>query len=158
GPGGVRDGVERLDGVASPSLEVLGVLLLDVRRVCEHDGAEIPRGGSGPDVPAVAVADEEGEAAGVGYVGEGEHDGVDLLDGEREFVVFLVGFLASALVEAAVEEDGFATDAEDVAGTGDFAGGTGEFDFHVASGVRVEKAGTPCTSPTRVTRYPSRPF
>ena len=56
--------------------------------------------------------------------------GVDLGDRDRESPIFRLGVGAMALKQAAIEEDGLAGRADDVARPGHFAGGAGELDLH----------------------------
>jgi hypothetical protein len=84
GAHGVAHGVERLGVLAAAAGEEVGVLLLDVRRVGEHQGAEVPRRGRRPDGASVALGHQEREPPRVVDVGVGEDHGVDLGDRQRE--------------------------------------------------------------------------
>ena len=127
--------IEWLDGrqvvFGAVLVEPFGVLLLDMRAVCQHDLAEVAGGESGVDVAAEALLAEVREIAAVVDVGVGEDHDVDFAGVEvREAAVDLVAFLAVSLIEAAVEEDAGAVDFEQVLGSGGGAGGTAEFEFH----------------------------
>jgi hypothetical protein len=110
--------------------EELRVVLLDVRRVGEHDGGQIARGRRTPDSLVVAFAREQRQPARVIHVGVTQDDGADLVHRQRESQVLGLRLPAPPLEETTVEEDGLAVGSDDVAGPGDLAGGAGEFYFH----------------------------
>ena len=85
--------VERLalrPGLAA-ALEVLVVLLLDVRRVRQHHRAQVAGGGRGVDRPVEAVAHQQRQPPGVVDVGVAQHDAVEPARVERQPRVQLVG-------------------------------------------------------------------
>ena len=127
---GVTHRVERFSDFLASTCQELGVLLLDVCRVGQHHGAEVAGGGGAIDRAGVAVASEQRKPAGVIDVCVREHDGVDLLDWNRELEILLTGLIAPALKHAAVEQDRLPVDAENVTGAGHLASSTGEFDLH----------------------------
>ena len=55
---------------------------------------------------------------------------VDLVHGERDTLVFLPHIRSPSLEQAEIEKDRLAEHANDVTGTGHFACGTVELDFH----------------------------
>ena len=63
------------------TVEVGGVLFLDLGRIAEHDGGE-GRGRRAEERPAKALADEVRQVAAVVDVGVAEDDGVDVLGAE----------------------------------------------------------------------------
>ena len=99
--------VERLAlraGLAAP-LEVFVVLLLDVRRVGQHDRAEVARGGRGVDRPVEAVPHQQRQAARVVDVRVAQHHAVEPARVERQPGVELVGLGAVALEQPGVEQE-----------------------------------------------------
>ena len=62
-PRAVPQGVERLDWLLPSTGQKLGVLILDVRGVGQHDGAKVPRRWGAPDCALVSVPDEKWKTA-----------------------------------------------------------------------------------------------
>ena len=120
---GVCDGVEGLHRRPARPLALLvlplGVGLLDVSGVPQHDGHELPRQAGGNDLAVEALLDQQGNAAGVVDVGMGDNDIVDISGGEVQHPVVP---LVSALLEAAVDEDLLAAHLQAVAASGDRLG------------------------------------
>jgi len=135
---GVDFCVERVEGWEALAFAfpvgVGEVGFLDAGGIREHDLAEVAGGRGGEDIAAVAPAGEVGQVARVVDVGVAEDDGVELGGFEGEVLVDVVGFFAVALVESAVEEDAFAVDFDEVAGSGGGAGGAVEGDVHAGGG------------------------
>lgn len=131
---GIDFRVERVEGREALAFAfpvgVGEVGFLDAGGIREHDLAEVAGGRGGVDISAVAPAGEVGEIARVVDVGVAEDDGVELGGFEGEVFVDVVGFFAVALVESAVQQDAFAVDFDEVAGSGGGAGGTVEGDVH----------------------------
>ena len=105
-----------------------GVADLDARRVAEHVGAEIARGGGAVDAAAEAGFDERGEGSRVIDVGVREDDGVGGDGFGGELGVAGARFLAATLVHAAVDEEGAGGGGDEVHRAGDFLGGAEEAD------------------------------
>ena len=80
------------------------VLLLDVRGVGQHDGAEIAGGGRGVDRAVEAVAHQQRQPPRVVDVGMAQHHAVDPPGIERQLRVQLVGRGALALEQPGVEQ------------------------------------------------------
>ena len=105
---GVLLGVERqrriVLAVALP-VRVLGLFLLEVAAVGEHDRREVP--GSRRRVHRTAVAEpvQPRQVAAVIDVGVGEHDGVDRVGRHREVLPVRQPKFLAALEHAAVDED-----------------------------------------------------
>ena len=116
----VRHGVEgfRPGGSGALALAVfpLGVLLLDVGGVQQHDLQQLGGEAGGEDAALEALLDEHGNPAGVVDVGVGDQDVVDGVGGKGEFAV---GNLVPALLKAAVDEDAGVVDLQTVAASGD---------------------------------------
>ena len=81
----------------------------------------------------VAQLDEGGDVAAVVDVGVREDHRIDVGGGEAEGLVDLVGFLAAALEEAAVEEDMGVVEFEEMLGSGDLVGAAEEMPLHAGS-------------------------
>ena len=129
---GVGHGVQRLHrGPAGPlALLVLplGIHLLDVGRVLEHDGHQLAGQAGGKDLPLKALLDEQGDAAGVVDVRVGDDHIVDVI---RRKVQHGVVSLVLALLQAAVDEDLLAADFHAVAAARDGLGRPEKGEFHV---------------------------
>ena len=132
---GVLLHIERFDRrqavLGAVLVEPLGVLLVDVGAVVQHDLAQVARCEGRVDVAREALLAEVRQVAAVVDVGVGKHDQIDLLRVEvRKPAVHLVALLAAALVESAIEQDTAAVDFQQVLRTGGGARGTAEFQFH----------------------------
>ena len=114
---------------AAPAPPLLRILLLDVGAVGEHVGAEVPGGVGGPDRPSESFTPEPGEESRVVDVGVGEEDRVhgSRVSGELPIQVLLG---ASALIEAAIQEDAPLSELQHVEGAGDGSGGAPEGELH----------------------------
>ena len=82
----------------------LGVALLNVGRVAEHDGKNLAGQPGTADGTGIALLVEQGNASGVVDVGMGHHDGVDTARKEGKLGVIL---LVPSLLETAVHQDPF---------------------------------------------------
>ena len=94
----------------------LGVALLDVGGVPQHDGQKLPRQAGAVDVAGEALLHQQGDAAGVVDVGVGDHHGVDVPGGK---VQLLVVPLVPALLQAAVHQNLLSPALHTVAASGD---------------------------------------
>ena len=128
--GGILHTIKRLGMRTSMPLQKVGILFLDMRRVGEHERAEVSRGRGGPDGVPVTLRRQERQPACMVDVCMGEHHRVDFVDGQRESGILRVAFAALALKQPAVEQHGALAHAYDMAGAGDFLSGTGELDLH----------------------------
>ena len=141
------------------------VHLLDMRRVRQHDRAEVARGTGGKDGALVALGHQIGQTPRVVDVRVAQHDRVDFLDGQREFLILLAAFLAASLEETAIEQHGAlgtaAAQTQDMARARDFAGRAGKFDMHDRGGrgpvnYRGDRIPQFCVLAARGARCPSR--
>ena len=132
----VLQGVERLAlrPRAPMLLQELGVLLLDVRGIGQHHGAEVARRGSGEDRAVEALAHQEGKPAGVVDVRVAQHHGVDSPGIHRQVHVLGARFGASPLEEAGVEQHPRPGGLEQVHRAGDLAGGAVECEAEIRHG------------------------
>ena len=116
----VVDGVEGLHRLLPGPLALLvlplGVALLDVGRVPQHDGQKLPRQAGAVDVAGEALLHQQGNAAGVVDVGVGDHHSVDIPGGK---VQLLVVPLVPALLQAAVHQNLLSPALHTVAASGD---------------------------------------
>ena len=117
---GVRHGVQRLHVGAAGALVlavlILGVALLNVGRVRQHDIQQIGRQPGGDDLPLKAVLDQHGDTAGVVDMGVCHQHGVDAagVEGQRGVV-----HLVPSLLQAAVDENVLPVDLQTMAAAGD---------------------------------------
>ena len=128
---GVGHGVQGLHRLPAGPLALLvlplGVALLDVGGVPQHDGHELPGETGGDDLAVKALLDQQGDAAGVVDVGMGDQYIVDIAGGEVQRVVVV---LIPALLKAAVDEDLGPVDFQTVAAAGDRVGRAEKGQFH----------------------------
>jgi hypothetical protein len=124
----VYQAVERLAFFARPAVpgQQLEILFLDIRRIGQHDRAEIAGGGGRKDGAMVTAVHQQGEPADVIDVGMAHHHEVDAAGIESEILVQVVDFLAVALEETGVEENPGAGGLQHVHAAGDLAGGAME--------------------------------
>jgi len=73
-PRNIFRGVQWFDGFPTMATQELRVLFLDVRRVHQHDSAEIAGRGSGPHSARVSALCEQGQPAGVIDMRVRQHD------------------------------------------------------------------------------------
>ena len=129
----IVDSVERLDGVvpgpAALLVGPLGVALLDVGRVPQHNAQQLPRETGAVDVAFKALLHQQGDAAGVVDVGVGHHHCVDVPGVE---VQVLIVPLVPALLQAAVHQDLLPAALHTVAAPRDRAGCAEKGQFHGA--------------------------
>src|SRR5690348_5169280 len=113
-PRTVAERIERLDWLFPPLGKKLGILLLDVRRVGQHHGTEVPRCRRAPDRALVPMPNEKRETTSMIDVRVREHDGIDRLDGDWEPQVLRLTLATLPLKETAVEQYCLACDPQDV--------------------------------------------
>ncbi len=126
---GVSQSIQRLDEFLLPLGEKLSVPFLNVSRVRQHDGSQIPSCRRRPDRLVVAFRYEIRKPARMVDVRVGENDGVELRDRYGKLAVLLRRLLALPLEHPAVERDGVTVDAKQVARARDFPGGTRKSDL-----------------------------
>ena len=130
---GVGQGVEGLHRRAARPAALLvlplGVGLLDVGRVPEHDGHELSGQPGGHDPAVEALLLQQGDAAGVVDVGVGDDHIVDGAGGKVQHAVVP---LVPALLKAAVNEDAGSVDLQAVAAPGDGLGRAVKSELHGA--------------------------
>jgi len=122
--------IERLDCFSPPPGKELGILLLNVCRIGQHHGTEVPRCWCAPDRALVAVPNEKRETTSMIDVRVREHDGIDRLDGDWEPQVLRLTLDTPSLKETAVEQYCLACDPQYVTRAGNLTRGADEFDFH----------------------------
>ena len=119
-PLGVGHGIQGLllrpAGPAVLAVFILGVALLDVGGVLEHDAHELSREPGGENAALEAVFDEHGHPAGVVDVGVGDEHIVDAARGKGQGAVV---HLVPALLQSAVDEDALAAYLQTMAAAGD---------------------------------------
>ncbi len=108
------------------------VFHLDVRRIHEHDTAQITRGEGAIDIARITLLDEIGQIARVIHVRVAQDDSVNLPWIKRETAIARRGFLAMALEQATFEQQLFAVDFEQIHRAGRRARRAEEMDFHGA--------------------------
>jgi hypothetical protein len=132
--GGVGRAIERLDRLfargAPAAIQIRGVLLLDLRRVHQHDARDLGGGRRDEDRAVEPVADEDRQPAAVIEVAVREDDGVDRAKIVRQVLVDPPGLLARSLVQAEVEQNAEAVHFQEVTRPGDGAIGAAELDAH----------------------------
>ena len=119
-PLGVGHGIQGLllrpAGPAVLAVFILGVALLDVGGILEHDAHELSREPGGENTALEAVFDEHGHPAGVVDVGVGDEHIVDAARGKGQGAVV---HLVPALLQSAVDEDALAAYLQTMAAAGD---------------------------------------
>ena len=105
----------------------LGVALLDVGRVPEHDGHELGGEAGGVDGPGEPLFGQQGNAARVVDVGVGDQHRVDIARGEVQGVVVV---LVPALLQSAVDEELLPPHLQAVAAAGNRVGGAEKGQLH----------------------------
>ena len=116
---GVLDGVERLDRWTARAqvlaVLVLGVGLLNVRRILQHDAEELRREAGGDDLALESVLDEQRQTAGVVDVRVRHEHAVDRagVEGQRGVI-----HLVAPLLQAAVHQNLLAVDLQTMAAAG----------------------------------------
>ena len=139
---GIGHGVQGLHRLGPGALALLvlplGVALLDVGRVPQHNAQQLPRETGAVDVAFKALLHQQGDAAGVVDVGVGDHHRVDVPGVE---VQLLVVPLVPALLQAAVHQDLRPAALHTVAAAGHGTGCAEKGQFHGAP---------PCAFSTRL--------
>ena len=119
-PHGILHRVQRLlHGAARPlvlTVFILGVALLNMGGVLQHDIQQLRRQASGEDTALKALLDQQGDTAGVVDMGVRHQHIVDLARVERQAGVI---DLVPALLQAAVNEDVLAAHLQTMAAAGD---------------------------------------
>jgi hypothetical protein len=110
----VAERIERFDWLLPPLGKKLGILLLDVRRVGQHHGTEVPRCRGAPDRALVSMPNEKRETTSMIDVRVREHDGIDRLDVDWEPQILRLTFATLSLKETAVKEYYLTCDPQDV--------------------------------------------
>ena len=128
---GVVQGVERLHRGQTGALALLvfplGIPLLDVGGVPQHDGHELSGEAGGQNAAIKALLGQQGQTARVVDVGVGHQHIVDVAGGKVQGVVVV---LVPALLKAAVDQDLSAVDLQTVTAAGDRVGRAEECKFH----------------------------
>ena len=129
----------------------LGVSLLDMGGVPEHDAHKLSGQASGEDAAVEALLHQKGQAAGVVDVGVGDEHIVDVIGSEVQLVLIV---LILTLLQAAVDENLLAVDLQAVTAAGDRVGGAEKCQFHgIASFVYSIGACPYCTPLLRKKPY-----
>ena len=119
-PLGIGHGIQGLllrpAGPAVLAVFILGIALLNVGGVLEHDAHELGGEPGGENAALKAVFDEHGHPAGVVDVGVGDEHIVDAARGKGQGAVV---HLVPALLQAAVDEDALAAYLQTMAAAGD---------------------------------------
>lgn len=131
------DGGERLFGAFFVDED--SVLFLDVRGVQEHVVTEVGGGFGAMDFAVETVATKDRDDATVVNVGVAEDHGVDGGGIEGEFGAVFDGFVAMALIKAALDQEALAIDFEEVFGAGGAFGGAEEGQFHRSIGEQQDE-------------------
>ncbi|MCY1175466.1 hypothetical protein D9M73_157080 [compost metagenome] len=124
---GIERGGRRAAETGAPFALPLGILLLDMRRVHEHQFEEIAGGLRGVDRSLVALFDQTRQQSAVVEMGMGDDHCVEAgrIEGESAAVLFLS--VANALAHAAFEQNLDAIKSlQQIAGAGYFLDGADE--------------------------------
>ena len=129
---GILRGIQRLDQIlASPlAVEVLGVLLLNVGGILEHDVRDVSGGIGAEDRAVEPGLVESRQVAAVIDVGMGENDRIEFLGSAVELHVLDPGILAMPLKQPAVEQQPQVVRLDQVLTAGDFTRGSEKGDLH----------------------------
>src|SRR5664279_491201 len=136
------------------AVEKLEVALLNVRAVGEHDDAQICRRFRRVNRLGESVIHEKWQPSGMIQMSMRKHDCVDLVDRAWERSIFHFRIAAMPLKQSAVEQDGFAVDADDVTRTGHFPGSPDKLDFHVVYEEGLQAGGMMITAHDNVRELP----
>ena len=121
---GVLHGVKGLillaAGAFGLAVAPLGLELLDVGGVAQHDAAQLGGGPGGEDRAFVAVLHHQGDAPGVVDVGVGQQHAVHLAGGQGQGLVLVD---VAALLHAAVHHQVETAGLQKIAAAGDLVGG-----------------------------------
>lgn len=79
--------VQRRRMLLSASRQKFGILFLDMCGVCQHDGAQVAGGGSGPDRVPESLVDQKRQATGMIDMRVRQHDCVESFRIERQVLV-----------------------------------------------------------------------
>jgi hypothetical protein len=129
-----------LTTMVRPVRSAPGLLLMKVRRVQQHEAREFARGGSGDDLTAEAPLDEQRNTSAVIEVRVGEKQIVDLGRIETKGTGILLVEFATALKQAAVDQNAAAGTVHHVAGPGDAPVGAVEGQSQIDLTLIVEPA------------------
>ena len=128
---GIGEGVQGLHDGTTGALTFLvgplGVALLNVGGVAQHDAEQLPGQTGGVDGAGEALLDQQRHPAGVVDVGVGDDDVVDLVGGEGQGVVVV---FVPTLLQTAVDEQFGSVDFQTVTAARDGMGGAEECKFH----------------------------
>src|SRR3954452_9727946 len=94
----------------------LRILFLDVRRIRQHEAAQLRRGGRAIDRPLETLRDETRQPAGVIDVRVGEDDGVDGVGRDRQRAPIALAQLLETLEQTAIDEDALAVNVDEMLG------------------------------------------
>ena len=137
-PGGVLDGVQRLHTGRAGALRLavlpLGVLLLDMGGVQQHDVQQVSRQAGGDDAALESLLDEHGDAAGVVDMGVGHQHIVDAVCRKGELGV---GDLVPALLQSAVHQNTLTVHFQTVAAASHTLIGAEKAELHKSSSLLV---------------------
>ena len=123
------------------ALRPLGLHLLDVGRIEQHDLGKVGGGGGGVDGSIEAFGHQTGKQPGVVDVGVGQQDESDCPRVEREGLE-VAGLVAIVtLMHAAVHQELDPPDHQQVAGAGDLLRRTAELQLHAPSPRRSSSLG-----------------
>jgi len=85
-------------------IEIVGVFFLNLGRVGQHDGDQIPRCRRAIDRPLESLPHQVGQVAAVIDVSVAQHDGLNVLRSKRKLPIPLKRLPAPALVQSAIQE------------------------------------------------------
>ena len=128
---GVLHGIQRLHrrpaGTAALLVGPLGIALLNVGAVQQHDAHQLAGEAAGIDLSGVAPLVKQGDASGMVDMGMGSEHIIHLAGCKGQLVVVN---LVPALLQAAVHQDPLAAGVDAVAAAGDRAGSTVKCQLH----------------------------
>ena len=131
---GILNGVQGLHmwraGALRLAVPPLGVLLLNVCGVQQHNVQQVRRQPGSDDAALKALLDEHGNAAGVVDMGVGHQH---IVDGTRREGELGVGDLVPSLLQAAVHQDALAVHFQAVAASGHALVGAEKAELHMGS-------------------------
>ena len=131
-PGSVLDGVQRLHTGRAGALRLavlpLGIRLLDMGGVHQHDIQQVRRQSGSHNTALEALLDEHGHPAGMVDMGMGDEHNINAASREGQS---LIVHLISSLLQAAVHQDALAAYLQAVAAAGDALIGTIKTELHM---------------------------
>ena len=139
---GIQQGIERLHSLPAGTLALLvlplGIALLNVGGVPQHNGQKLSGQASGNDLSLEAKLDQQGNSAGVINMSMGDQY---IVDGVGDKIQGVIIMLVTPLLETAVNEDSLIADFQTVTAAGDCVCSAEKSNFHRWAFLSVEGYG-----------------